>query len=288
MADLNKRLPNNIPGEFFVDSTCIDCDACRQLAPATFADAGEQSFVFAQPRDESDHRRALHALLSCPTSSIGTTGKISAREAMADFPLPIENGVSYCGFNSEASFGANSYFVEHPEGNWLIDSPRYLPHLVKQFEAKGGLRYIFLTHRDDVADAAKYAERFGAERIIHHHDASAMPEAEILIEGEAPQPMGPDFLIIPTPGHTRGHCVLLFKNKYLFTGDHLAYSRQRKQLIAFRRANWYSWPETIRSMEKLEDYSFEWVLTGHGERLHLPAAEMHRELRRTVEWMKQR
>ena len=32
MANLKKRVPENFPGDFFVDSTCIDCDACRQIA----------------------------------------------------------------------------------------------------------------------------------------------------------------------------------------------------------------------------------------------------------------
>ena len=34
MANPKKRVPENVPGDFFVDSTCIDCDACRQIAPA--------------------------------------------------------------------------------------------------------------------------------------------------------------------------------------------------------------------------------------------------------------
>jgi hypothetical protein len=41
MANIKKRLPENVEGEFFVDSTCIDCDACRQLAPGTFAASRE-------------------------------------------------------------------------------------------------------------------------------------------------------------------------------------------------------------------------------------------------------
>ena len=49
MANLKKRVPENVPGDFFVDSTCIDCDACRQIAPAVFGEAAETSFVKAQP-----------------------------------------------------------------------------------------------------------------------------------------------------------------------------------------------------------------------------------------------
>ena len=49
-----KRVPENVPGDFFVDSTCIDCDACRQIAPAVFGEAAETSFVKAQPVSDPD------------------------------------------------------------------------------------------------------------------------------------------------------------------------------------------------------------------------------------------
>ncbi len=49
MARIQKRLAQNVEGEFFVDSSCIDCDACRQIAPATFRDHGDQSSVWQQP-----------------------------------------------------------------------------------------------------------------------------------------------------------------------------------------------------------------------------------------------
>jgi ferredoxin len=153
MADINRRLPENVPGDWFVDSTCIDCDTCRQLAPETFGDTGEFSFVTSQPRDLHTIRAARRALVACPTGSIGTADKTGLSAAANEFPLQVEGGVFYCGFNSPKSYGGNSYFVEHPGGNWLIDSPRFTERLVRRFEEKGGLRYIFLTHRDDVADA---------------------------------------------------------------------------------------------------------------------------------------
>lgn len=285
MANSNQAVAENVPGDFFVDSTCIDCDTCRQLAPETFGEAPDYSFVRRQPDSPEERRRALQALLACPTSSIGAR-QSNAREVLRDFPLPIEGQVYYCGFNSKDSFGANSYFLKHPEGNWLIDSPRFLPVLVKRFEEAGGIAKIFLSHRDDVADSAKYAQHFGAERIIHERDASAVQDAERKIGGCEAVALGADFLFIPTPGHTRGHAVLLYKNRYLFTGDHLAYSRRRRSLTAFRGACWYSWEEQIRSMEKLLDYDFEWILTGHGERIHLPLPEMKRQMKELVAWMK--
>jgi glyoxylase-like metal-dependent hydrolase (beta-lactamase superfamily II)/ferredoxin len=285
MANFTKRVPENVPGDFFVDSTCIDCDACRQIAPAVFADAGEYSFVHCQPDSDESRQSALHALLSCPTGSIGTLGEDDPKTAMRDFPLPVEHPVYYCGFNSPKSFGGNSYVFVHPGGNWLIDSPKFVPPLVEKLEALGGIANIFLTHEDDVADAAKYAARFGARRIIHRRELPSQPDAEVVLDGEDPIELAPGFLAIPTPGHTAGHCVLLVDGRYLFTGDHLWWNREKKQLGASKSYCWHSWPQQVESMARLAQFRFEWVLPGHGQRVHLPESEMAEHLRLLVERM---
>src|SRR5215472_14901518 len=114
MAERSRSVAENAVGSFFVDSTCIDCDTCRQLAPAIFDDAGDHSYVKLQPRNDLEQRAALQALVSCPTASIGTSDRNGASGAVKDFPLQLDGDVSYCGFNSPKSYGGNSYFVEHP------------------------------------------------------------------------------------------------------------------------------------------------------------------------------
>ena len=96
MAQVARRLSENVPGKFFVDASCIDCDACRQIAPATFHDHGGQSSVHAQPRTAATTRRALMALVACPTASISTTSRLSARMAAQAFPDPIVDNVYFC------------------------------------------------------------------------------------------------------------------------------------------------------------------------------------------------
>ena len=282
MADRTRALPENVEGPFFVDSTCIDCDTCRQLAPTVFGETGDTSFVQLQPRNPVEELAALRALVACPTASIGAADKRRIAEAVAEFPLPLAPGVFYCGFNSPKSYGGNSYFLEHPDGNWLIDSPRYVEHLARRFEAAGGVRYIFLTHRDDVADAAKWAKRFAATRIIHRLELSAQPDAERVIDGFEPVELAPGFVAIPTPGHTRGHCALLHGD-YLFSGDHIWWSRARGRLNASRDVCWYSWKQQQDSVRLLAGYSFAWVLPGHGERVHFPREEMRRQVGRLIE-----
>ncbi len=283
MAERARAVAENAEGPFFVDATCIDCDTCRQLAPTVFGDNGDQSFVQLQPRGGEETRAALRALVACPTGSIGTSETRGAADAVRDFPVMLAPGVFYCGFQSRKSFGGSSYFVEHPEGNWLIDSPRFVEHLAARFAERGGIRYIFLTHRDDVADAAKYAARFGATRIIHRAERSAQPDAERLLDGFDPVELAPGFLAIPTPGHTRGHCALLYRDEFLFAGDHIWWSRMRQRLNASRDVCWHSWREQVESVSLLERYSFEWVLPGHGERVHFPREEMSRQVRKLIE-----
>jgi glyoxylase-like metal-dependent hydrolase (beta-lactamase superfamily II)/ferredoxin len=282
MADLSKRLPENVEGSFFVDSTCIDCDTCRQLAPATFGDTGDSSFVQLQPRSDEERRAAYRALVACPTASIGASNKSGVAAAVRDFPLSLAPGLFYCGFNSHKSFGGSSYFLEHADGNWLVDAPRFVERLARRFEELGGIRHIFLTHRDDVADAARYAGRFGSERIIHRLELAAQPDAERVLEGFEPVELEPGFLAIPTPGHTRGHCVLLAEGRFLFTGDHIWWTRERGRLNSSRDVCWYSWREQVSSVRRIESYSFEWVLPGHGERVHLSRDRMAREMARLI------
>lgn len=285
MASINKIHPDNVQGNFFVDTSCIDCDTCRWLAPEIFGDNGEQSSVFHQPQNETEERKALQALLACPTASIGQKEKSrKIIEVQDDFPLQISENVYYCGYHSKDSYGAASYFIHRPEGNILIDSPRFVSRLAEKFEKMGGIKYMYLTHIDDIADHQKFHDYFNCRRIIHQKEAYGLG-AEILINGDDNYQLDDDLKIIPVPGHTRGHTVLLYKDKYLFSGDHLAWSRHLNQLYAFRGACWYSWPELYRSMEKLSHYDFEWVLPGHGRRFHTDIQGMKTEMQKCLEWM---
>ena len=127
MANYKLRLPENVPGDFYVDESCIDCDACRQIAPETFRDHGDQSSVYEQPDTPSAIQRALMALVACPTGSIGTAEKHDLHPAIEAFPVQVDANIHFCGFTAESSFGAWSYLITRPAsegGNVLVDSPR--------------------------------------------------------------------------------------------------------------------------------------------------------------------
>lgn len=287
MALIERAHQENASGDFFVDTTCIDCDLCRQIAPDTFSDIGDQSVVFHQPDTSKQVFDALKALVTCPTASIGTISKRNAKEAVAAYPEAVDANVYFCGFASESSFGASSYFIARPEGNVLIDSPRFAAPLVKRIENMGGVGLMFLTHRDDVADHEKWASHFGAERILHRDDISrSTAGVERQLTGLNAITLDSDLLAIPTPGHTRGHTVLLYRDQYLFSGDHLWWSDAYDALNASQSVCWFSWADQIRSMERLLDYQFEWVLPGHGRRVHLSSSLMREQLESCVARMR--
>lgn len=289
MAQIALKLPNNIAGDFFVDSSCIDCDACRQIAPTVFRGDGDQSVVFHQPANDAERLAAQKALISCPTASIGTIEKHDMRDALASLPDLVDGDVYRCGYTSESSFGAFSYLIRRDGANVLVDSPRFASPLVRNIERLGGVHRIVLTHQDDVADQEKFHKHFGAARVLHRDDVRSRTAAvELQPSGLEPVALDDELLMIPTPGHTKGHAVYLYRNAFLFTGDHLAWDEDDEQLYAFRGACWYSWREQIESMKRLLDYRFEWVLPGHGRPVHLPAARMRVELERCVEWMSAR
>ena len=289
MAQIDERLPQNVEGDFFVDQSCIDCDACRQIAPASFRDHGGKSSVFHQPRNPGELHRALMALVACPTASIGTVSRRNARSGVEAFPAHVVDDVYYCGFNAESSFGAWSYLIVRPQeqgGNVLVDSPRFNNPLAKRIEQMGGVNLMILSHRDDIADHVKFAAHFHCPRVMHEGDGAAARGIERVITGTAALRIDDDLLLIPTPGHTRGHQVFLYRDKVLFTGDHLAWSPERETLTAFRDVCWYSWAEQTRSMEKLLACQFEWVLPGHGRIGHGSAEDMHKHLELCVARMK--
>jgi len=286
----SRRRAENAPGTFFVDSSCIACDTCRRFAPETFGGGEDDlAFVARQPATPADERRALHALVACPVAAIGAAPRHPQAPAAArDFPLPFdrEGGIHACGYAAESSFGAASWLVVREGGNVLVDSPRFAAPLAERIRALGGARWLFLTHRDDVADHARWAEALGCERILHARDVTQRTRAvERQVAGDAPVALADDLLVVPVPGHTAGSMALLHRQRWLFTGDHLW--ADGDALGASRAVCWWDWEAQTRSMERLLEHPFSAVLPGHGRPWRASSVEgAHAALRALVARMR--
>jgi ferredoxin len=76
MADVANKYPENIPGKYYVDNQCIDCDLCRETAPDNYKrnDDGGYSFVYKQPTTPEEEARCKEAKEGCPVEAIGDNG----------------------------------------------------------------------------------------------------------------------------------------------------------------------------------------------------------------------
>ena len=76
MADKANKYADNVPGPFYVDKECINCDACVLVAENHFKlDEGDgHAFVFQQPVTEEEKEACQEALESCPVEAIGNDG----------------------------------------------------------------------------------------------------------------------------------------------------------------------------------------------------------------------
>ena len=76
MATLTERLPENAPGRYYVDSTCIDCDQCRAVAPEIFVrdEKSGLSVIRRQPQTPEEIAQVEEIKDGCATDSIGNDG----------------------------------------------------------------------------------------------------------------------------------------------------------------------------------------------------------------------
>lgn len=84
MADKTRKWPQNVPGVFYVDEDCIDCNLCSEIAPDNFRveDDDEHDYVYKQPTTDEEQKLSLEALQCCPVEAIGEDGE--AGEEVAD------------------------------------------------------------------------------------------------------------------------------------------------------------------------------------------------------------
>jgi hypothetical protein len=290
MARRDMRHPATAPGPWFVDDRCIDCDAARQVAPGLIArNPTDGVSVFTrQPATEEEVAMAWRAVLVCPTRSVGH--ETIRQPPPGVFPHHLGDGVHRLGHNAESSFGAHSYLVVRDGANLMVDAPRWTRQLVDPIDHLGGIDIVLLTHRDDVADADRYAEYFGADVWIHEADDDAAPYATHRITGTDPVEVVPDVIGFPVPGHTRGSVLWHVDGNLLFSGDSLAWDPRRERLTAFRNACWYSWDAQTESLDRFaaSGLTFDRLFCGHGWSHDAHADVFHQHLIDLVDRMPSR
>ena len=81
MADAANKYAENVAGKFYVDDQCIDCDLCRETAPANFKrnDDGGHSYVYKQAGDRRRKKRFARKRWKVARSKRSATTAVTLR-----------------------------------------------------------------------------------------------------------------------------------------------------------------------------------------------------------------
>ena len=76
MADKTKKAVKNVAGKYFVDTNCISCGQCIDIAGDFFVQGSDgEVYVKAQPATDETIELCEQALSNCPVEAIGNDGE---------------------------------------------------------------------------------------------------------------------------------------------------------------------------------------------------------------------
>ena len=169
---------------------------------------------------------------------------------------------------SPLTFGGRGFLVAGPKYNLMVDTPACSDRVVRAVRALGGLRYIFLSHRDEIGEVAALRRRLGGAIIAHRSEAALVPGGADLVFDRDFE-VEPGVWAIHTPGHSPGSsCLLLHRRglKVLFTGDHIL--RRRAGVPGPLRFPWtWDWDAQVASARRLLRLDFDFMVPSHGDKL---------------------
>ncbi len=180
------------------------------------------------------HRFSIHADPAPDKAALAAAA--ASRPGPVPGVLPQADGgppVLYCGMTAAAAFGASAFLLVRGggRGNILVDSPRFDKGLAARILAHGPVDFMFLTHRDDVADHAAWGAALGCPRIIHAEEAdpaAGTDGCEVLLSGPGPWALpdgDPGVELFLQPGHTVASVMLHHTpSRSLFAGDVVAFA----------------------------------------------------------------
>jgi hypothetical protein len=101
-----ERHADNAPGDWCIDTRCIDCSAFRTAAPGLIVARGGASVFVRQLETPEEQMMAWRAGLLCPTASVRTEAPKDAPARV--FPEKMTDSVYRLGYNARSFYGIPS------------------------------------------------------------------------------------------------------------------------------------------------------------------------------------
>ena len=158
--------------------------------------------------------------------------------------------------------GGTAYLIVNKSGNILVDCPAWEPENQGFLTKKGGVRWLFLTHRGGISPAISAIQRdLGCEILIQEQEAYLLPNLTINTFFHELE-LTTDIQLIWTPGHSPGSSCLYWQSQggILFTGRHLLPNQQGKP-TPLRLSKTFHWWRQLSSVAKLRDRFSQETLT---------------------------
>lgn len=149
--------------------------------------------------------------------------------------------------------GGVSYFILENFGNILVDSPAWDTENQEFLQEKGGITWLFLTHRGAIGKAKEIQKATGCKILIQEQEAYLLPGLE-LTTFQHEFTLSPTSQAIWTCGHSPGSACLYHSHHggILFTGQHLL-PDQTGEPTPLRLCKTFHWPRQIESVRQLRD-----------------------------------
>ncbi|MGB3651459.1 MAG: MBL fold metallo-hydrolase, partial [Rivularia sp. (in: cyanobacteria)] len=191
-------------------------------------------------------------------------------------PRTILNSITAFPPNRD-TLGGTAYFIVRNEGNILIDCPAWDKNNQDFLESKGGVRWLFISHRGAIGKSAEIQKTFGCEILIQEQEAYLLPGSKVTAISEK-FTIDSGLQVIWTPGHSPGSSCLYYNSEggILFTGRHLVPNRE-KEPVPLRTSKTFHWHRQIKSiktlLETFTDQTLQYICPGantgflRGERL---------------------
>lgn len=151
------------------------------------------------------------------------------------------------------TLGGTAYLLQTTSGNLLIDCPAWDANSQSFLAERGGVRWLFLTHRGAMGKVKEIQQACQCEIVVQEQEAYLLPN--LTVTGfQATYSFDSIAEAIWTCGHSPGSACL-YSPEYggiLFTGRHLLPDRQGLP-VPLRTSKTFHWLRQIRNIQKLRD-----------------------------------